>query len=89
MDPTNSSIVQSWLVALGPWVLSGVVALLAWLGKRLIDKQDAQEIKAASLDKGHAVLVERVDYHGQTIDRHQKWLEEHQGEIQSLRAAGR
>ena len=87
MDPSNQNIVQSWLIALGPWVLSGVVALLAWLGKRLIDKQDEQEKVTSALDKGHAVLSERVDTHAHHIDRHQQWLQEHQLEIQTLRAA--
>lgn len=85
MDPTSSAIVQSWLVALGPWVLSGVIALLAWLGKRLIDRQDAQEVKTQVLDKDHAVLKKEVEKNTDDIKRHENWLLDHQSHILNLR----
>ena len=82
------AIVQSWLTTLGPYVLSAVVALLAWLGKRMIDKLDAQEKVTNELGIGYAVLSERVDGHGTEIKRHQKWLEQHQHDLQTLKSGG-
>jgi len=68
--------------------LSGVVALLAFLGKRLIDKQDALDRAAKELGIGYAVLSERVDGQGGEIKRHQKWLEQHQEAIHAMKSDG-
>jgi predicted transcriptional regulator len=79
------TIIQGWVAAFGPYVLSGAVALLAFLGKRMIDKQDAQEKVTNELGIGYAALSERVQGHGDALKRHQKWLENHQEAIQEMK----
>ena len=85
MDTEAQNIVQSWLTTLGPYALSCAVAVLAFLGKRMIDKQDAQQKVTNELGIGYAALSERVQGHGDALKRHQKWLENHQVAIQEMK----